>query len=90
MTGLDRDTNVDVEVVGTRMHIKNHLYVFVSFLLLSGMPAEGGQQDDVSFWLTVLHNDDAESQSIDAVPGRRILAALCVSLRWRRNYRKRC
>ena len=51
------------------MYIKNHVYVFLFCLLVSGIVAESAQADDVSFWLTVLHNDDAESQLIDAGPG---------------------
>jgi 2',3'-cyclic-nucleotide 2'-phosphodiesterase (5'-nucleotidase family) len=44
------------------------IYGICMFLLLFGSAVEGADQE-ISFWLTVLHNDDAESQLIHAGPG---------------------
>ena len=52
------------------MLIKDDLYLLLLLLLLSAITAEAETTGRVSFWLTVLHNDDAESQLIHAGPGR--------------------
>jgi 5'-nucleotidase / UDP-sugar diphosphatase len=52
------------------MNIRKQLYVFLLCLLTYAMNmAEGAEEGKVHFRLTVLHNDDAESQLIDAGPG---------------------
>ena len=52
------------------MNIRKQLYVFLLCLLTYAMNmAEGAEESKVYFRLTVLHNDDAESQLIDAGPG---------------------
>ena len=52
------------------MNIRKQLYVFLLCLLTYAMNmAEGAEEGQVHFRLTVLHNDDAESQLIDAGPG---------------------
>src|SRR4030095_4000666 len=52
------------------MNIRKQLYVFLLCLLTYAMNmAVGAEEGNVDFRLTVLHNDDAESQLIDAGPG---------------------
>jgi 2',3'-cyclic-nucleotide 2'-phosphodiesterase (5'-nucleotidase family) len=52
------------------MNIRKQLYVFLLCLLTYAMNmAAGAEEGNVDFRLTVLHNDDAESQLIDAGPG---------------------
>jgi 5'-nucleotidase len=52
------------------MNIRKQLYVFLLCLLTYAMnTAEAAEEGKVYFRLTVLHNDDAESQLIGAGPG---------------------
>jgi 5'-nucleotidase/UDP-sugar diphosphatase len=52
------------------MNIRKQFYVFLLCLLTYAMNmAVGAEEGNVDFRLTVLHNDDAESQLIDAGPG---------------------
>src|SRR6266498_4593824 len=52
------------------MNIRKQLYVFLLCLLTYAMNmAEGAEEGQVHFRLTILHNDDSESQLIDAGPG---------------------
>ena len=68
------------------MNIRKQLYVFLLCLLPYAMnTAEAGEEGNVAFRLTVLHNDDAESQLIDAGPGLEDFGASRVSLRWHEN-----
>src|SRR4030095_2887107 len=52
------------------MNIRKQFYVFLLCLLTYAMNmAVGAEEGNVDFRLTILHNDDSESQLIDAGPG---------------------